>query len=42
LEDLEVDGRIILKCVFKKLEVEAWTGFRWVRIDIGGVGLRMR
>jgi len=39
MEDLEVDGTIILKCVFKTLEVEAWAGFSWLRIDIGGVGL---
>jgi hypothetical protein len=38
LEDLAVDGRIILKCIFKKLKVEAWTVFSWFRTDIGGVG----
>jgi hypothetical protein len=36
LEDLGVDGSIILKCVIKKREREAWTGFIWLRIGTGG------
>jgi hypothetical protein len=35
LEDLGVDGRIILKLGFKKWE-EAWTGLIWLRIGTGG------
>jgi hypothetical protein len=35
LEDLEVDGRIILKCIFKTWG-GAWTGFMWLRVGTGG------
>jgi len=31
-----VDGRIILKPIFKKLDGNAWTGLLWLRIGIGG------
>jgi hypothetical protein len=29
-----VDGRIILKLIFKKLDGNAWTGLLWLRIGI--------
>ena len=31
LEDLGVDGRIILRCIFRKWDVGVWTGSSWLR-----------
>jgi len=36
LEDLDVNVRTILKCIFKKWDVRAWTGLIWLRIRTGG------
>jgi hypothetical protein len=32
----DVDGRIILRWIFRKWEVGAWTGLGWLRIERGG------
>jgi hypothetical protein len=36
LADLDVDGSIILKWIFKEWGGEAWTGLIWLRIGTGG------
>jgi hypothetical protein len=36
LEDLGVDGRIILKCILMKLGCEAWTVLIQLRLGAGG------
>ena len=35
LENPEGDGRIILRWIFRKWDVGAWTGSSWLRIGIG-------
>jgi hypothetical protein len=42
LEDPGVDGRIILRWIFRKQDVGAWTGSMWLRIGTGGGHVRMR
>ena len=36
LEDPGVDGRIIVKWIFKQWDVGAWTGSSWSRVGTGG------
>jgi len=36
LEDPGVDGRIILRWIFRKWDVGAWTGSIWLRTGTGG------
>ena len=31
-----VDGRLILRWIFRKWDVEVWTGSSWLRIGTGG------
>jgi len=35
-EDPGVDGRIILRLIFRKWDVGVWTGSSWLRKGIGG------
>jgi hypothetical protein len=36
LGDPGLDERIILRWIFRKLDVGAWTGSMWLRIGTGG------
>jgi hypothetical protein len=36
LGDPGVDGKIILRWIFRNLDVGAWTGLLWFRIGTGG------
>jgi hypothetical protein len=36
LEDAGIDVRIILRWIFRKWDVRAWTGSSWLRIGTGG------
>ena len=36
LGDPDVDGWIILRWIFRKWDVEVWTGSSWLRIGTGG------
>jgi hypothetical protein len=38
----DVDGRIILRLIFRKLEGVVGTGWSWLRIRTGGGQLRVR
>jgi hypothetical protein len=34
--DQDVDGRIILRRIFREWDVGVWTGLSWLRIKTGG------
>jgi len=36
LQDPGVDGKIILRWIFRKWDVEVWTESTWLRIGTGG------
>jgi len=36
LKYINIDGRIILKCISKKWDGQFWTGLIWMRIGAGG------
>jgi hypothetical protein len=36
LEDPNVDGRIILRWIFRRWDKRTWTGSIWLRIGTGG------
>ena len=40
--DKDVDDRIILRCIFRKLEGVVGTGWSWLRIGTGGGHLWVR
>jgi hypothetical protein len=40
--DPGVDGRIILRWIFRKWDVGAWTDLSWLSIETGGGHLLMR
>jgi hypothetical protein len=36
MEDLGIDGMMILKCILGNSVGELWIGFIWIRIGTGG------
>jgi hypothetical protein len=42
LGDPRIDGRIILRRMFREWDVGVWNGLSWLRIETGGGHLRMQ
>jgi len=42
LEDPGIDGWIIIRWIFRKLDVRTWPGLMWLRIGTHGVLLLTR
>jgi hypothetical protein len=42
LEDSDVDGKIIVRWIFRKWDVGAWNGLSWLRIGTSAGHLLMR
>jgi hypothetical protein len=40
--DPVIDGRIILRQIFRQWDVGVWTGLSWLGIETGGGNLLMR
>ena len=40
--DQDVDGRIILRWIFRKVEGVLWTGWNWLGVGTGGGRLGVR
>jgi hypothetical protein len=40
-ENPDIDGRILLRLIFRKCVMGVWTGLIWLRIETGGEHLRM-
>jgi len=36
LEEADVDGRTIMRWIFRKCEAGAWTGLMWLMTETGG------
>jgi hypothetical protein len=36
LGDIDINGRIILRWIFRGLDVIVWTGWMWLRTGTGG------
>jgi hypothetical protein len=40
--EIKADGRMILRLIFRRWDVEVWTGLSWLRVETDGGHLCMR